>query len=152
MTVPHFVALVTRQKVEDLFRLAKQVPPDRLTWRPEGKGRPVLDQLQECALTPVLHLMILGGTLPEITPGWWNEFQRQRERWTTVEQCQEACAANTDRLIEHIQTMTEEDLARRISLPLNGGMDVTFAEVALFHYWNTAYHEGQVSYILSLID
>ena len=76
-----------RKQVDEAFTYAKQVPADKLTWKPLDQGRSVLDQLQELAQSPDYVAGMIRGEKQEPSPDAWEKMVQERQSWTTIEAC-----------------------------------------------------------------
>ena len=64
---------MTEHVTNELFKIARAMPVDRQTWKPLENGRSALEQLQECAQTPLFFLVpsrrisfdLLGSDFPK---------------------------------------------------------------------------------------
>jgi|DewCreStandDraft_1066081.scaffolds.fasta_scaffold01007_18 uncharacterized damage-inducible protein DinB len=141
---------LTRQAGEDLFRTARAVPPDRLTWRPLEMGRSVLDILQECAQQPAFLPRLLTPASPPLSPEMRAALREERAQWTTIDACEEAYRRNLEAAVQAIREVPDERLDEVVSLPFRPGVTRTIAQILLTVYWQLVYHTGQVNYIQTL--
>jgi len=140
---------MTKFAMQELFKTARAVPADKLEWEPLDNGRSVLDQLQECAQSPLWFAeMLKPDWQPESAQEEAEAAAAQRRSWTTIDQCEQAAKRNCEALYEAIGRIPEDDLEREVPTPW--GMTPNVAEVALFQYWNATYHYGQTNYIQTL--
>lgn len=145
------VILMTTRAVEALFRTARAVPADKVTWKPLDNGRTVLDQLQECAQVPLFYKSILEQKkAPEVDEKYFQESRKLRQQWKTVAECEQKCLENSKQLLDVIGKLSDKDLQVKVKLPFAGGMERTLADLAMSHYANTSYHIGQINYIQTL--
>ena len=146
------VVQMTQRAVETLFRTARAVPVDKLTWKPLDNGRTALDQLQECAQVPLLFKTILEQKkAPEgIDEKYFEEARKHRQQWNTLEECERKCLDHSKQLCEIIGKLSDQDLQVKVKLPFAGGVERTLADLAMSHYTNTSYHTGQINYIQTL--
>lgn len=141
----------TRMALDDLFRTAKAVPPDKIEWKPLEEGRSVLDQLQECAQAPEFFRTVLEErACPPFDEEKWKQSLKERKEWDTIEKCEERAKVNTEKLLETIRNFPEEDLDVMVYFPFQGGLLRSVADIMGFHYWNLVYHTGQINYIQTL--
>jgi hypothetical protein len=151
MTVQDHIVTITEHSVESLFRNARAVPADKLDWQPLDEGRSVLSMLAECATVPRFATTILTtGKAPEFTEEAMAKSRALRATLKTVDDCEKLCLENTAELYEAIRTFPTERLSETIALPFREGMTVSMAQIANMHYWNNAYHIGQIAYIQTL--
>ncbi len=151
MTFQQRVIELTRQAGEDLFRTARAVPPDRLTWRPLEMGRSVLDILQECAQQPAFLPRLLNPAAgPPPSPEERAALRAARQQWTTIDACEEAYRRNLDAAFQAIREVPDERLDEVVPLPFRPGATRTVAQLLMSVYWQLVYHTGQVNYIQTL--
>ena len=147
LTVQNYVARVTEKKAKDLLDAAVAVPEDKHSWQPQEKGRTVIDQIAECAVINRMAIKMLQERAWD-TAG---REQRQRDRTAldTLEKARVSLQENTSALVAAIRAVPDDQLERELALPW--GMS-TVADALLVPYWNMCYHEGQISYIHTLIE
>lgn len=136
---------------DEVFRYAKFVPEDKLTWKPLDLGRSVLDQCQELAQSPAyVTSMIAGEKMPEMSQESWQKVMEERQAWTTVEECERIGKERLAALFEAIRNCPDERLKETVWLPYDGGRDFTIQEIMEYPRWNANYHAGQISYVQTL--
>jgi uncharacterized damage-inducible protein DinB len=146
-----FVAKGTEEAGKNLFRTAKAMPADKLTWKPSDTARSALDQLQECAQAALWFLpMVMEHKSPSFKPEQFEEGRKARQQWDTLEKCEQVFWENTNKLLAAIRDAKDEDLGIQIQIPFAENWVASLAEVLLFHYWNTTYHHGQINYIQTI--
>jgi hypothetical protein len=147
MTVKHLAIDMITRSVNDLFRSAKAMPEDKLTWRSGESCRTALEYLQECAqsLSWPKNLLQPGG--PNFDPEMFQKAMEERAQWTTVEACESAARKNLAETTEFIRDYPEDDLDRKISLPFMPDLTLSAAELLVSPYWNMTYHLGQINFI-----
>ncbi|HVT12520.1 MAG TPA: DinB family protein [Fimbriimonadaceae bacterium] len=152
MKTSEFLAQSIEKKHEQVFALARTVPVERLDWAPGGQSRSVLDQLQELGIIIRFYVaMLREKTAPEPTPEMFEEYQTDRKKLTTIDECEASAKSHTDELAALIRAYSDEDLEKRILLPFMGGMDLSMADLMMMVYWNLSYHEGQIQFILNIL-
>ena len=147
LTVQNYVARVTEKKAQDLLAAAVAVPEHKHSWQPQEKGRTVIDQIAECAVINRMAIKMLQGRAWD-TAG---REQRQRDRAAldTLEKARASLRENTSALVEAIRAVPDDELELELELPWAMS---TVADALLIPYWNMCYHEGQISYIHTLIE
>ena len=118
------VVLMTQRAVETLFRTARAVPADKLTWKPLDNGRTALDQLQECAQVPLFFKTILEQKkAPEgVDEKYFEEARKRRQQWNTLEECERKCLDHSKQLCDVIAKLSDQDLQAKVKLPFAGGV------------------------------
>lgn len=146
-TLQQFVADATRRAAKDLLDAALLLPEDKRAWQPLGKGRSALDQIAECAL-------INGNTVEMIRShqfptsdmeAWMQAKQKLSENW---DQCAALLQSSAAEVAETILTVTDDQLPLEIAMPWG---PFTLAQITIYPYWNMSYHQGQITYIHSLL-
>jgi len=135
---------------DEVFKYARQIPADKLEWKPMDTGRSALDQCQEIAQCPDYVTAMLGGAKEEPAPDAWEQLVKERQSWTTIDKCEEVAKEKLGKLFEAIRATSEEDLKKTVWLPYDGGRDFTWQEVMEYPRWNANYHAGQIAYIQTL--
>ncbi|HEY3265910.1 MAG TPA: hypothetical protein VGM37_03200 [Armatimonadota bacterium] len=138
----------TRDSVAALFRTARCMPEDKLTWKPADTARSAFEILQECAQSAKWFIpMLSGGKSPE-----WNfeAVMAERAQWTTLDEVEKVCLANCESLYEAIAAVTPEGQEEEVDIPFKEGWKEKKRNIMWFQYWNTVYHTGQVNYIQTL--
>lgn len=139
---------LTRQGAQALAAAVEATPDDRLAWQPLDQGRSILQQLIDCALANLKWALILQnrayGRLPRA-------FADVAEMSLTTRDAALARLQETvEQLATAIETLSDDEIGRVLSVPAEDGVDLTLAEACLSPYWNMVYHEGQVRYIQTL--
>jgi len=135
----------------NLFRAVRAMPEDKLTWKVEGKGRSALEQLQECAQSPMWFKAVLDNidSPPEFSEADFGKMMEERQQWDTVDKCEAACKKNMEGLIESIKQFPEEKMSQKVKLQFREE-PFEAADMILGTYWNNTYHIGQINFIQTL--
>lgn len=142
---------MTRQAIDDLFRVTRAMPADKLEWKPLEAGRSALEQLQECAQAPSWFApLLVNKVFPDFDPEQMKKAREASSQWKTIDECERVCRENSEKLFDVIRDFPDADLPVTIHLPFGGGMDRSLRQVILFHHWNLVYHLGQINYIQTL--
>lgn len=147
MIIQEYVARATERKAEDLLAAAGAVLTDRQAWKPQGRGRSVIDLVAECAVTNTMSIKLLQERV-------WDEAGRadRRRAHAALDTLDKACAELTEAtaaLAAAIRAVPDSDLGLEVTLPSETS---TVAEDLLHPYWNMAYHEGQINDIRTLCE
>ena len=150
MNAQELIAYLTRKQVRATFEAARRLPADKLGWKPAPSSRSALDQLQELA-TAVTQFWSLYTTGKmewdsEVHQNWYVE----RAKITDLDELERMAAADTEKMAEFFAKMPAEQLETVVHLPFPG--EYKMADIMCYHYWNAAYHEGQINYIASLLE
>lgn len=151
MTAKEAVIHQTWKAVDAFFAIAKEIPAEKLEWSPLDKGRTVLDQAREVALSATWGSMVLtDGKMPDFTPELMAEFERMKQAIPDLAACEELCRKNTEGLVEVILNFPESELGKKVAMPWGG--EWTMLDFMGIHAWNCSYHEGQLNYIKILAE
>jgi len=137
--------------VDAIFRSARTMEPEKLTWSPLDQGRTVLSMLQECAQAPNWMSSILElRAMSPLSRSEIVEARRMRAEWTTIDECEKVCRFNTEKLCRIIADYPDADFEIVVSLPFGPGgtgIEENLLKVVGRNYANLTYHYGQISYI-----
>ncbi len=142
MLLKDFLCLQLSRAVDDLFRSARAMPPEKLAWQASETSRTPSDILRECALSLKWPQSILSGTDLNSQPA-----QGEEEQEMDLDACEALARKNLTETIDFIRSYPEDDLDRVISLPFAPELNLTVAEILASPYWNITYHLGQINYV-----
>ncbi len=145
MTIQEYAASAIEKSVEELIAAVKLLPEDQWVWKPLDKGRTALDQLAECAATNALTAKVVKAVFwqESMMPDYWQTIT-DVDTGNAITVLREATAS----LVEAIQTTTDANLTVEIKLHHE---TVPLAQLFLMPLWNMSYHEGQITYIETLL-
>lgn len=134
---------------DQLLRTAAAVPDDKLNWKPLDNGRTVLDLLGDAAQTPQMMTRML--TEPGFAPSreLFGQMAQERASWTRDESV-EHLKANTDAAIAAIGNLSEEELAKPLTLQMGGGMTMPIGGWIMMIYRTFVSRMAQINYIQTL--
>ena len=144
VSVQQLAARQTRQAANGVIAAANSTHPDKVTWKPLGQGRAVLDQVIECSMANRKWAGILS------TFAYANLSPQMRTVFDSIDTLPKATAMleeTTQQLIAVLLHVPDERLDTEIETewgPYNA------AEACLHAYWNMVYHEGQINYVQTL--
>jgi hypothetical protein len=152
MKLQDYIIETSKDAEQTLLRTAKAMPADKIDWKAEGKGRSVLDQLQECAQAPMWFTGIVQNfeNPPDMSPEKFQEMVEKRKTWDTIDKCEEAMRQNSSALYEAIKSIPEDQLQKTNEFSFAPGKQFSLANMMFGHYWNLTYHIGQVNFIQTL--
>ncbi len=145
MTFYEALERMTWEAVEMLFRYARAVPAEKLSWRPAEHARSVLEILQENAITPYFLMIALQERPQQPDKTISQRATEQAGNISTLDGCEQACRKGTAELLALIQQIPPAELEQTVMMPW--GKAMSLFEIAYDHYWNLTYHLGQVAYI-----
>lgn len=146
--VQNLAVTLTRRAEQSLAAALEATPSDYLTWQPMDQGDSVLKQVIDCALANLKWAQILNNHTYSRLPRAFGEVALIA--LTTREAAIARLQETTDLLVEAIEAVEDDQVARMLAIPSEDGVDLTVAEACLHAYWNMVYHEGQISYIQTL--
>ena len=146
MTIQKYAATAIEKSAEDLIQVALALPEDKREWQPLEKGRSALSQLAECATMNTLAAKIVrAGAYQESLMAEWGELL---PTLNTPDKAIAKLREGADALASAVRASPEADLGNEIRLPW---ATVTLAQFFLMPLWNMSYHEGQITYIRTLL-
>lgn len=141
----------TKAAMEEAFRYAKEVPEDKIDWKPMDEGRSVLNLCRELAASPKWAAdLVQGKPLPEFTDEMAAAIQKEQEQWKSVAACETECKRRLEVFYHAVEGLTDDDMKTKTWLPFSGGRDFTMLEMMDYLRWNFNYHLGQIAYIQTL--
>lgn len=150
MNATELLCYLTDKQVDSLFTAARSVPADKLDWKPAPGARSALDQVQEAATAIDKFWSAYESKKVEWDQEAFNTWQAERGKLTSLDELERICKEQTKRLTDFIRKTNEDDLSLPVSMPFPG--DFKFADILAYHYWNCSYHEGQINYIVSMLE
>ncbi len=150
MKVQDFIIEETRRATDALFEAARKIPADKLEWSPEGQGRSVLSQCQECAQSPTWPVGLIRTRKFNWSQEDYQTMLEERHQWTTIDACEEACRKNLAELEAVVAGLRDEELHETVNVPFGKNHEWRIADIANLHAWNCHYHTGQINYIQTL--
>lgn len=139
---------------DQLRRTFDAVPDDKLAWKPLDAGRTALDLAADAAQMPLLALKLLQLAPGEAVPPMRQAFAEMatiRAGWSKAEVL-EHLEANCQKLTEALGAMSDEDLARPLSIPMGPEFTMTLplAGWAMMAYRSYVSRFAQINYIQTL--
>ena len=147
MTTKELAARLVETGMESLFRSARAMPEDKLTWRAGEDCRTALEYLQECAQSLKWPETLLNLDKRPLGPEAFEAARQERAGWTSLQACEDAARANLPTTLAYIRDYPEGDLDRVIELPFMPDLKMTVLEILCSPYWNATYHLGQINFI-----
>ena len=146
MTIQEYAAAAIEESASELIQAVLDLPEDKRDWKPLDKGRSALSQLAECAAMNTRSAKIVrAGAYHESLMTEWRELLPTLD---TPEKAIAKLREGTAALASAIREVPEADLGKEITLSWT---TVTMAAFFLLPLWNMSYHEGQISYIGTLL-
>lgn len=146
MTIQEYAAAAIEECASELIQAVLDLPEDKRDWKPLDKGRSALSQPAECAAMNMRSAKIVrAGAYHESLMAEWKELLPTLD---TPEKAIAKLREGTAALASAIREVPEADLGKEITLSWT---TVTMAAFFLLPLWNMSYHEGQISYIGTLL-
>jgi hypothetical protein len=119
---------------------------DKAGWKPLDKGRSACDQCVECGL---LSTLVAGSLNTQGPPAFdRDQLNALKAECDTAEKALKVLSEGSTALLSAIQSFPEDKWDVKQTLPWG---EFSFFDLGMFVYWNNTYHEGQISYISTLI-
>lgn len=150
MTAAEFLAHLLRKQTDGLFEAVREIPADKLDWKPGADSRSVLDQLQEIATVHVGLRDAIRNRKLDFTPEMMAEWMEKRKQFTDLAELERMTREGTEAIIEFALSVKPEEFGDAVEMPWPG--DFRVADLLSYHYWNMAYHQGQIYYIATLLS
>lgn len=149
MNANELLVYLTRRQLKSLFEAARALPADKLDWKPAPEARSALDQLQEFATALSQFGNAWTERKIEFNPEKFTEWKAERSKHTSIDELEKIATEQTEEFIKFLETVKPDDYDLPVDMPFPG--EFTMADVLSYHYWNGAYHTGQITYIASLL-
>jgi len=137
---------MTNSATDVLFNMAKAMPEDKLDWKPMDNGRSVMDQVEECAKSPMFFMSLLATENSDQNSE--HNVEQDAAQKLTVTEWETECKTNNQKLLALLSQLSDEELEQQVELPWGG--TASKADVIGYQHWNLVYHQGQISYIQTL--
>ena len=137
-----------------LLNTFNAVPDDKLGWKPLDNGRSALDLAGDAAQVPLLAIQLLqlapDATVPPMREAF-AKMSAERVNWTKADVI-EHLEANCTALTTVIKSLSDEDLARPLSIPMGPEFTMTLplAGWAMMAYRSYISRFAQINYIQTL--
>ncbi len=150
ISIQQFVAERTRAQAGSLVEAASELAVEQRRWKPLEKGRSAANQLAECVL--INEGSVLMVREQKIPPGMGDmeAFFRgvaELEAGDWKELCARV-ASSGEALAAAIEELPGELLDHVLDLAWG---PASLKEIAVYAGWNMAYHQGQITYISTLL-
>ncbi len=139
MTIQEGLAALASEAIDTLFRTAKPMPEDKLSWKPAETSRSAIELVKECStiLIPIAGLLNTGEM------GEMNEGKGLK----SLAEYEEIACSGIKELVTAIRAFPEERMQETLDLPWG---KMSYMDIMAYSYWNTMYHVGQISYIQTM--
>jgi len=141
---------LTERQIDSIFRAVAAIPAEKLTWSPTPGNRSALDQLQEVATAPIAFWSAYSERKVEWDEEKFNKWREERSKITDLGELEKLTRENIAKVAEFMRGLTEDELTAPVQLPFPGSYSL--ADVLAYNYWNMGYHEGQITYIATMIE
>jgi uncharacterized damage-inducible protein DinB len=147
-TLQTYLTTAIPRATADLEAALLRLPEDKRAWCAGGTARTALNMVAECVLMNEGTAELLASRrFPE-----WNmeTYQRTLDETAALEWSvlQARLEASTKKLVEVVATLRDEDLDAIIETPWS---PTPLSSIAMYPFWNTCYHEGQINFIASIL-
>lgn len=143
------IAYNTGRQLDRFFDAFHAIPADKQDWAPNAASRSALDQLQEVAVVFQGIADAVTKRKLVMTEEDYANYSTERKKMTDPVELEKLTREGTERLIEFMKSVKEDELMDVVEMPWPGEFRV--ADLLGYHSWNMAYHEGQINYIANLL-
>jgi uncharacterized damage-inducible protein DinB len=150
MNSTELLIYLTDKQITRLFEIARKFPQDKLEWKPTPNNRTVLDILQEVATALQTFLPGIIARKVEWNPDDFAKWQAYRTQFKTVDELERLAKEGAAELAKMLRETLEADLSMKVEMPFPG--EFNLADQVAYQYWNASYHEGQLTYILTMLE
>ena len=135
---------------QSLIRTFNAVPDDKLNWSPLDQGRTALDAFGDAAQTcqMITQLIESKGEMKP-SPRMFAQMRAERADWTK-DDALAAMNTNSAALYTAIGTLSEDDLAQPVTMPMGGGMTMPLGAWVMMAYRSFVSRMAQINYIQTL--
>ncbi len=135
---------------QSLIRTFNAVPDDKLNWAPLDKGRTALDAFSEAAQTcqMVTKLIETKGEMKP-SPQMFAQMKAERANWSK-DDALAAMNTNSAALYTALGTLSEDDLAMPVTMPMGGGTTMPLGAWTMMAYRTFIARFAQINYIQTL--
>jgi hypothetical protein len=148
-TVQSLLAESVKTASGDVLTALLSLPEDKRNWSPGGTARTALDMVAECAINNRFTADLI------ITREWqMNDMEAYAKHKAEVaasglESLKQLLHENTAYLVNVIEKTADSDLNVEVYTPYGTG---PLSGVMTYPYWNMKYHQGQITYIETLLE
>lgn len=135
---------------QSLIRTFNAVPDDKLNWAPLDRGRTALDAFGDAAQTCQMIAGLVeskGENKPSAQ--MFAQMKSERADWTKADAVA-AMNTNAAALYTALGTLSEDDLAMPITMPMGGGMTMPLSAWIMMAYRTLISRFAQINYIQTL--
>ncbi len=135
---------------QSLIRTFNAVPDNKLNWSPMDKGRTALDAFSDAAQTCQMMTQLIeskGEMKP--SPQMFAQMKAERANWSKNDALA-AMHTNSGALYTAIGTLSEDDLAGPITMPMGGGTTMPLGAWIMMVYRSFISRFAQINYIQTL--
>lgn len=135
---------------DDLVKTAREVPEDKLGWRPLENGRAVLDLLGETAQTASFAAELARSRgESQMTRERFQSWKPERADWTR-EVALEKLASGTRELLASVEELSEEELEKEVTMTMHESVTMPLAAWIMLAYRSFVSRFAQINYIQTL--
>ena len=135
---------------QGLIRTFNAVPDDKLNWAPMDAGRTALDAFGDAAQTCQMATALIGSKDEfKPSPQMFAQMKAERAAWTK-DDALAAMNTNSAALYTALGTLSDDDLAQSITLPMGGGMTMSLGAWIMVAYRAFISRFAQINYIQTL--
>ncbi|RYX81547.1 DUF1572 domain-containing protein [bacterium] len=137
---------------DSLERTFAAVPDDKVSWQPAEGARSALDGFGDAAQTMLLMAKMIdskGGEIPPMNRDFFMQLKAERAGWTR-ENATTQYELGWSHFKGALELLSDEDLAKPVTLPMRGGMTAPLASWVMMVYRTCISRFAQINYIQTL--
>lgn len=135
---------------QSLIRTFNAVPDDKLKWAPLDQGRTALDAFSDAAQTcQMITKMIESKGEMKPSPQMFAQMRAERANWSK-DDALAAMNTNSAAFYTAFGTLSEDDLAMPITMPMGGGTTMPLGAWIMMAYRTFISRFAQINYIQTL--
>ncbi|MBX3097007.1 MAG: hypothetical protein KF812_09100 [Fimbriimonadaceae bacterium] len=143
------VAELVTGGVEGIVGFARATQTDKLTWSPEGKGRTILDMMEECRQSGGWGTNSLKVKDKFSFEGFdFDAVMKERMQEPDLDSWESRLRANHKEFLEVVANFPVED-ENLVATPMPG-FSLSMGDLAFYPAWNLFYHCGQIAFVQCL--
>lgn len=125
-------------------------PDDKLNWKPLDNGRTALDLMGEAAQTAGFAAKVVASRGEfQINREMFGQMRVERATWNR-EDAVSHLETNHAALLQAIESASDEDLAKPVTMAMGGGLTLPLAGWAMMSYRTYISRFAQINYIQTL--
>lgn len=135
--------------VEGIVGFARATQPEKLTWKPEDKGRTILDMMEECRQSGAWGVSSLNVKDKFSFAGFdIDQVMKERMQEPDLDAWESQLRANHTEFLQMVAEFPKGDEGL-VAEPMPG-FSLSMGDMAFYPAWNLFYHCGQIAFVQCL--